>query len=53
MSWGVGTRNGLGAGLGNLISFVSGVVRNYVTGYLKTESDDNILQEDGSFIELE
>lgn len=53
MSWGGSVRNGLGPGLGNLISFVIGYARDVITGNLETEAGDNLVQEDGGFIELE
>jgi hypothetical protein len=50
MSFGVAMRNGVAIGLGNIISFVSGYGRNRDSGNLLTESSDNLVQEDGSFI---
>jgi hypothetical protein len=53
MSWGGSVRNGLGVGLGSVISFVIGYARDVITGNLETESGANLVQEDGGFILLE
>ena len=50
MSWGVGLRTGLAVGLGSIVSFFSGYGRDQELGNLITESNDNLVQEDGSFI---
>ena len=50
MSWGVGLRTGVAIGLGSIASFFSGYGRDQEFGNLITESSDNLVQEDGSFI---
>jgi hypothetical protein len=50
MSWGVGLRTGVAVGLGSIASFFSGYGRDQEFGNLATESLDNLVQEDGSFI---
>ena len=50
MSWGVGLRTGVAVGLGSIATFFSGYGRNQEFGNLITESSNNLVQEDGSFI---
>ena len=50
MSWGVGLRTGVAVGLGSIVSFFSGDGRDQEFGNLITESSNNLVQEDGSFI---
>lgn len=50
MSWGVGLRTGVAVGLGSIVSFFSGYGRDQEFGNLITESSNNLIQEDGSFI---
>ena len=50
MSWGVGLRNAIGLGLGGVISFFSGYGQDQALNNLATEADDNLVQENGSFI---
>jgi hypothetical protein len=50
MSWGVGLRTGVAIGLGSIVSFFSGYGRDQEFNNLITESGDNLIQEDGSFI---
>ena len=50
MSWGVGLRTGVAIGLGSIATFFSGYGRNQEFGNLITESSNNLVQEDGSFI---
>ena len=50
MSWGVGLRTGVAVGLGSIASFFSGYGRDQEFGNLITESSNNLVQEDGSFI---
>jgi hypothetical protein len=50
MSWGVGLRTGVAIGLGSIATFFSGYARDQEFGNLATESSDNLVQEDGSFI---
>jgi hypothetical protein len=50
MSWGVGLRTGVAVGLGSIASFFSGYGRDQAENNLITESSDNLVQEDGSFI---
>lgn len=52
MSFGVGLRNGVAVGLGSIISFFSGYGRDQEFGNLATENNDNIIQEDGGFIQV-
>lgn len=50
MSWGVGLRNAVGIGLGGIASLFSGYGRDQQFNNLATESLNNLVQEDGSFI---
>jgi hypothetical protein len=50
MSWGVGLRTGVAVGLGSIATFFSGYGRDQEFGNLITESSNNLVQEDGSFI---
>ena len=50
MSWGVGLRNGVAIGLGSIISLFSGYGRDQEFNNLATESDANLVQENGGFI---
>jgi hypothetical protein len=50
MSWGVGLRVGVAIGIGSLATFFSGNARDQEFNNLATESNDNLVQEDGSFI---
>ena len=50
MRWGVGLRTGVAVGLGSIATFFSGYGRNQEFGNLITESSNNLVQEDGSFI---
>lgn len=50
MSWGVGLRTAVAIGLGGIASFFSGYGRDQEFNNLATESDANLVQEDGSFI---
>ena len=50
MSWGVGLRVGVAIGIGSIASFFSGYGRDQEFDNLITESSDNLIQEDGSFI---
>ena len=50
MSWGVGLRTGVAIGLGSIATFFSGYARDQEFGNLVTESSDNLVQEDDSFI---
>ena len=50
MSWGVGLRTGVAIGLGSIATFFSGYGRDQEFGNLATESGDNLVQENGSFI---
>lgn len=50
MSWGVGLRNAVGLGLGGIISLFSGYGRDQEFNNLATESDANLVQENGGFI---
>ena len=50
MSWGVGLRTGIALGLGNIATFFSGYGRDQELGNLITENNDNLVQENGSFI---
>ena len=50
MSWGVGLRTGVAVGLGSIATFFSGYGRDQEFGNLITESSDNLVQENGSFI---
>jgi hypothetical protein len=46
-------RNGVAIGLGSIISFLSGYANATVLGYLLTENNENLVQEDGGLILLE
>lgn len=50
MSWGVALRNGVAVGLGNIVSLINGYGRDREFNNLTTESDANLVQEDGGFI---
>jgi hypothetical protein len=50
MSWGVGLRVGVAIGIGSLATFFSGYGRDQEQDNLITEANDNLIQEDGSFI---
>lgn len=50
MSFGVAMRNGVAIGLGSVISLFSSYGRNQKFDKLITESSNNLIQEDGSFI---
>jgi len=50
MSWGVGLRTGVAVGLGSIATFFSGYGRDQEFGNLITESSNNLVQENGSFI---
>ncbi len=50
MSFGVGLRNGVAIGLGSIISLFSGYGRDQAYDNLATESNLNLVQEDGAFI---
>lgn len=50
MSWGVGLRTGVAIGLGSIATFFSGYGRDQAENNLLTESGNNLIQEDGSFI---
>jgi hypothetical protein len=50
MSWGVGLRTSVAIGLGGIVSFFSGYGRDQEFNNLATESLNNLVQEDGSFI---
>lgn len=50
MSWGVAFRNAVAIGVGGIISMFSGYGRDNDLINLATESDDNLVQEDGGFI---
>lgn len=50
MSWGVGLRTAVGVGIGGIVSFFSGYGRDQETANLATESNANLVQEDGGFI---
>ena len=50
MSWGVGLRTSVAIGLGGSVSFFSGYGRDQEFNNLATESLNNLVQEDGSFI---
>jgi hypothetical protein len=50
MSWGVGLRTGVAIGLGSIATFFSGYGRDQEFNNLITESEANLVQEDGSFI---
>ena len=46
-------RNGVSIGLGSIVSLLSGYADATVQSNLLTESDDNLVQEDGGQILLE
>ena len=46
-------RNGVSIGLGSIVSLLSGYADATVQSNLLTESDDNLVQEDGGLILLE
>ena len=50
MSWGIGLRTGVAIGLGSVVSLFSGYGRDQVFNNLITEIENNLVQEDGSFI---
>jgi hypothetical protein len=50
MRCGVGLRTDVAVGLGSIASFFSGYGRDQEFGNLITESSNNLVQEDGSFI---
>lgn len=50
MSFGIAMRNGVAIGLGSVISLFSGYGRDQEFNNLITESSNNLVQEDGSFI---
>ena len=50
MSWGGGLRTGVAIGLGSIATFFSGYGRDQEFDNLITEANDNLIQEDGSFI---
>lgn len=51
--FGIPIRNGVSIGLGSIVSLLSGYADAIVQSNLLTESDDNLVQEDGSLILLE
>jgi hypothetical protein len=54
MSFGVALRNALGLGLGGIATLITGTRDSGASvGNLLTESDDNLVQEDGGLILLE
>jgi hypothetical protein len=54
MSFGVALRNAVGLGLGGIVSLFSGTLdMGASVGNLLTESNDNLVQEDGGQILLE
>lgn len=51
MSWGVSTRTGVALGLGNIVAFFTNRTGSAPSsGVLLTESNNNLVQEDGFFI---
>jgi hypothetical protein len=50
--FGIPIRNGVAIGLGSIISFLSGYATATVQNNLLTESNDNLVQEDGGQILL-
>jgi len=50
MSFGIAFRNGVAIGLGSVICLFSGYSRDKKFDNLLTESSNNLIQEDGSFI---
>ena len=48
--FGIPIRNGVSIGLGSIISFLSGYADATVQNNLITESNDNLVQEDGGLI---
>jgi hypothetical protein len=51
--FGIPIRNGVSIGLGSIVSLLSGYADATVQSNLLTESDDNLVQEDGGLILLE
>jgi hypothetical protein len=51
--FGMPIRNGVSIGLGSIVSLLSGYADATVQSNLLTESDDNLVQEDGGQILLE
>jgi hypothetical protein len=51
--FGMPIRNGVSIGLGSIVSLLSGYADAAVQSNLLTESDDNLIQEDGGLILLE
>jgi hypothetical protein len=51
--FGMPIRNGVSIGLGSIVSLLSGYATATVQNNLLTESDDNLVQEDGGQILLE
>jgi len=50
MSWGVALRNSVALGLGGIATLFSGYARDNNLDNLATESDNNLVQENGGFI---
>ena len=50
MSWGVALRNSVALGLGGIATLFSGYGRDKDLNNLATESDNNLVQENGGFI---
>ena len=50
MSWGVGLRNAVAIGLGGIATLFSGYSRDTALNNLATEANNNLVQEDGSYI---
>jgi len=48
--FGIPIRNGVSIGLGSIISFLSGYADATVQNNLITESEDNLVQENGGLI---
>ena len=53
MSFGVALRNSVAIGLGGIIALFSGRGHDQAQNNLLTESNDNLVQEDGGLILLE
>jgi hypothetical protein len=53
MSFGVALRNSVAIGLGGIIALFSGRAHDQAQNDLLTESNDNLVQEDGGLILLE
>jgi hypothetical protein len=49
----IGVRNAVAIGLGGIITLFGGRLSEQAQGNLLTESNDNLVQEDGSLIILE